>query len=159
MNFLDAVTVILDHEGGYVHDKRDPGGETKFGISKRSYPDIDIAALTKVDVTNIYRADFWKPLNCDALPWPVALILFDHGVNAGIRRAGRMLQHVLGIGEDGIIGPETVAAAMKADIMDLCERLTTARVLYYSGLVWSAMAALGFACWHEILYILGKVEK
>src|SRR5690606_2973445 len=57
--FLHAVEVVLEHEGGYVHDPHDPGGETKFGISKRQYPDLDIANLTREQAIEIYRRDWW----------------------------------------------------------------------------------------------------
>ena len=45
--FEEAIEIILQHEGvgidpenptGYVNDPDDPGGETHFGITKRSYP-------------------------------------------------------------------------------------------------------------------------
>lgn len=49
MKFDDAVEIVLKHEGGYVNDKKDPGGETNMGISKRAYPHIDIKNLTKSD--------------------------------------------------------------------------------------------------------------
>ena len=55
LNFEDAFDRLISHEGGYVNDPLDPGGETKFGISKRSYPTLDIAALTREDARAIYR--------------------------------------------------------------------------------------------------------
>ena len=53
--FEPAVTKLLDLEGGYVCDPDDPGGKTNHGITKRSYPDIDIKALTRDDAIRIYR--------------------------------------------------------------------------------------------------------
>ena len=81
--FLDLVDRVLSHEGGYVNDPNDPGGETKWGISKRSYPHLDIAALTLEDAQEIYRRDYWYALNLNAQPWPKALCLFDCAVNMG----------------------------------------------------------------------------
>src|SRR5690606_28008981 len=52
--FRRAVEVVLKHEGGYVNNPSDPGGETKYGISKRSYPELDIANLTQEDAIAIY---------------------------------------------------------------------------------------------------------
>ena len=46
-DFNDIIEVVLHHEGGYVNDPKDPGGETNFGIAKRSHPDVDIKNLTK----------------------------------------------------------------------------------------------------------------
>ena len=45
--FKDAVDLVLLHEGGYVHDPKDKGGETNYGISKRAFPNEDIKALTR----------------------------------------------------------------------------------------------------------------
>ena len=49
MTFKDAVKIILKHEGGYVNDPVDPGGETNMGISKKAYPYLNIKELTKKD--------------------------------------------------------------------------------------------------------------
>lgn len=74
-------------EGGYTNDPDDPGGETKWGISKRAYPDLDIANLTLEDAIEIYRKDYWNPCNCDNLDWPLACAVFDTAVNCGVKRA------------------------------------------------------------------------
>ena len=59
--FDDIIEVVLHHEGGYVHDPKDLGGETNFGIAGRFYPDVDIKNLTKSDAINIYYNEYWKP--------------------------------------------------------------------------------------------------
>jgi lysozyme family protein len=66
--FDDLIGRVLTHEGGYVSDPRDPGGETRFGIAKRSYPNVDIKALTRDDAIAIYRRDFWVRVQGDKLP-------------------------------------------------------------------------------------------
>ena len=43
--FDDIIEITLHHEGGYVNDPDDLGGETNFGIAKRFYPDVDIKNL------------------------------------------------------------------------------------------------------------------
>ena len=58
--FLVAVEVVLTHEGGYTNNPADPGGETNYGISKRSYPQLDIKALTREQAVEIYRQDWWE---------------------------------------------------------------------------------------------------
>jgi len=116
--FANALEFVLAHEGGYVHDPRDPGGETNFGISKRAYPHVDIRALTRERAAEIYHRDYWAPLGADMLAPAVSLQLFDCAVNAGVNRAVRLLQGVLNrvaildrpLVEDGIIGPATVRA-------------------------------------------------
>lgn len=70
-------------EGGYVNDPDDPGGETNFGISKRSFPDVDIKNLTKDEAKEIYREHFWNPIAGDARPYPEALVVMDFAVHSG----------------------------------------------------------------------------
>ena len=54
LDFTEAVSVVFKHEGGYVNDRNDPGGETNMGISKRAYPDLDIKNLTQDDAAEIF---------------------------------------------------------------------------------------------------------
>lgn len=84
MSFFEgAFSIVVGIEAGYVNDPDDPGGETKYGISKRSYPSLDIQNLTIDDARAIYRRDFWDHINLDSLPWELALIRFDCEVNQG----------------------------------------------------------------------------
>ena len=108
--FEAAVELILKHEGGYVNHPDDPGGETNFGIAKRSYPDVDIAKLTKNDAKRIYKEDFWDKVRGDQMPGAIALMVFDTAVNMGVSRAGKFLQEVVNANPiDGIIGSGTLA--------------------------------------------------
>ena len=109
-DFESSFNALIGAEGGYVNDPADPGGETKFGISKRSYPDLDIANLTREAVKPIYLKDFWNRCGCDSLPSPVNFNVFDTAVNSGVWTASKMLQSVLGVIADGNIGPATRAA-------------------------------------------------
>ena len=90
MNFEKAISFILKWEGGYVCHPDDPGGETKFGISKQSYPDLDIKNLTREEAVHIYRRDYWQASGADRLPWPLALVHFDTSVNHGVGFADRL---------------------------------------------------------------------
>jgi lysozyme family protein len=83
-SFDTAVALVLAHEGGYTAGlPDDPGGETNFGISKRAYPALDIAALTRADAMDIYERDYWTPAMADA-PWQaVANCMLDCAVNQG----------------------------------------------------------------------------
>jgi lysozyme family protein len=110
-NFKKALDIVLAFEGGHVDDSFDPGGETKYGISRRAYPDLDIAGLTKKKAGEIYRADYWDACQCDDLPRGVDLVVFDAAVNQGPGFARRTLQRASGVTVDGIIGPQTLAAA------------------------------------------------
>ncbi len=93
-DFPRALGIVLRFEGGYVNHPQDPGGETKYGISKRAYPDLDIKALTKAQAGEIYRKDYWEPLRCDELAWPLNLVHFDAGVNHGKGQARKFLLRV-----------------------------------------------------------------
>ena len=59
VKFDDIIKVVLKHEGGYVNDPKDPGGETNFGIAKRSHPDVDIENLTEDEAKDIYKEHYW----------------------------------------------------------------------------------------------------
>jgi len=114
MNFDQAFERLLGHEGGYVNDPRDPGGETNWGVSKRSYPNVDIKALTQDDAKAIYRRDFWAPVRADELPDGVRFDVFDAAVNSGASQAAKWLQRAVGANPDGVIGAQTIAAARVA---------------------------------------------
>lgn len=113
--FDTAFDKLISHEGGYVNNPKDPGGETKFGISKRSYPHLDIAALTLADARAIYKRDYWDRAQCDSLPPGVAFEVFDTAVNSGIGQAIRFLQRAVGVADDGVAGPMTMAAVRRRD--------------------------------------------
>jgi len=110
--------VIMQHEGGYVNDPDDRGGETKYGITKSRYPDLDIKNLTIQGATALYLKDFFKPMNLYYVRSDLlALHLFDMGINSSPKRAIRLLQELLnGCINDGVIGPVTAQALSNASI-------------------------------------------
>jgi lysozyme family protein len=97
--FETAVDFVLSAEGGLVDDGSDPGGITKFGISQRAYPDLNIRDLTIDGAKAIYREDYWNLCSCDKLPAGVALVVFDAAVNQGVGASIRMLQSALKVGK------------------------------------------------------------
>lgn len=109
-DFCIAIPVLLDLEGGYVNNPNDPGGETNFGISKRSYPSLDIANLTADQASDIYYTDYWLAGDCNAIPFPLSAYHFDTCVNQGVSAANKILQETVGVPQDGVIGPVTLAA-------------------------------------------------
>lgn len=115
MDFEEAVDHILKFEGGYVNDSRDGGGETKYGISKRAYPSLDIKNLTIKDAKIIYKHHYWNNMKCDNLPPRVRLMIFDCAVNQGVLFASRTAQKVAGVKADGIVGLVTIAAISNMD--------------------------------------------
>ena len=88
MSFFDqAFALVVGAEGGYVCDPNDPAGATKYGISQRAYPSLNIQSLTLDDAKAIYQRDYWAPLGLDAKPWGTALLRFDASVNQGLNYA------------------------------------------------------------------------
>jgi lysozyme family protein len=136
--FEDAVALVLKHEGGYVNDPDDPGGETMMGISKKAYPYLNIKELTEQDVKDIYYKDYWLKAKCDRLPQELQVIFFDMVVNMGKSRAVKILQKAIcakgkKIAIDGGIGPKTIQASLKSGVE--LERIRSYRVKYYADLV------------------------
>lgn len=101
------LNALIEREGGYIWHKDDPGGETNYGISKRSYPNLDIRSLTRDDAKGIYRKDFYERFGLDRLndPRTVEWIL-DWLVHSGPSVVGR-IQQALGLTPDGVLGPQT----------------------------------------------------
>lgn len=102
--FEDAIPTVLENEGGYVNNPKDPGGETNFGISKRAYPDLDIKNLTVEGATAIYLRDFWKFGGIQSQS--VATKVFDMCVLAK-HNAIKVLQELVNATVDGAYGSET----------------------------------------------------
>lgn len=128
MNFDTAFERLLGHEGGYVSPEKaardkDPGGETKFGICKRDYPNLDICNLTLADAKTIYALSYWGPAGCDRVPEGVKYPLFDYAVNSGVSQAVKSLQRCVGAVDDGVFGPKTLAAVNEVDPIRLVARL------------------------------------
>lgn len=134
MNFDQAFEVLVGHEGGYVNHPNDPGGETKFGISKRSYPGENIPNMTLVRAKDIYQRDYWWKAGCDLVPECVKFDLFDTAVNAGPKTAIQMLQRAVGVEDDGVIGPKTMLALSSMDPERLDKRFNGFRLQHLSTL-------------------------
>jgi len=132
--FKTFMPIILRHEGGYVNDPDDLGGETNYGITKRRYPNLNIKALTVTQAEDIYYKDFYKPLNLHLIKDDLlALHIFDMAINAGRKRAVKLLQSCLnGITQDGIIGPWTAKLVAAAGLnMNMIEIYKAKRYEYY----------------------------
>ena len=129
-DFHRCISLILGEEGGIENHRKDPGGLTNYGISQRSYPTLNIAALTLDDAKAIYRRDYWNPIRGDELPSGLDLTLFDSAINQGPVTAIQLLQHALQIKADGRLGPITLAASFKA-MPDLLDDFDAERALRY----------------------------
>lgn len=132
--FDSLIGRVLSHEGGYSNDPKDPGGETQWGISKRSYPNVDIRSLKREQAIELYRRDFWQRVQGDKLPSSVAFQVLDAAVNHGIGNAVRWLQRAAGVADDGVIGPRTIAAITAASPADLVLLFNAERLDFYAKL-------------------------
>jgi lysozyme family protein len=117
--FLKCIPFILEAEGEYSNDPGDPGGETKWGITARAFPnalrlkligtDKPIKDLTKSECTVLWYY-FWGLCSAENLPYPIALAVFNCAVNCGVQTSIKLLQRALGVKEDGLFGPRTLEA-------------------------------------------------
>ncbi|MGB4336846.1 MAG: glycosyl hydrolase 108 family protein [Chromatiaceae bacterium] len=133
-HFPRCINYVLAAEGGYVNDPNDPGGETKFGISKRSYPDLDIKLITQDQAIALYERDFWTPIQGDDLPPGLDLLILDHAINAGVGASVRLVQRITGCALDGQLGPVTLAAIAARNPEKMIEEFSDTRLAFYRSL-------------------------
>lgn len=137
-----AIDRLLKDEGGYVDHPKDPGGCTNFGITLSTYqrlrdPQADcetIRHLRQSEARAIYAETYWVAVNGDNLPPGLDLAVLDFAVNAGPRRAAKLLQRLVGAGQDGQIGPLTLALVWERMGESLLEDYRDARLAYYRSL-------------------------
>lgn len=175
--FEQCLAVVLDKEGGFSDHPADKGGPTNMGITWKTFADwqgidhaglspegreklvADLKALTRREAAEIYRANYWLPMRCGDLPGPVALMLFDFGVNAGGRTAVKALQRVAGVTDDGSVGPKTLAAVRAMDPARLLEQMVEARLAYYRGLADFGTFGNGWSARTQQVAALAKALK
>jgi lysozyme family protein len=134
--FLHALAVLLRDEGGFANTPGDHGGKTKYGISQREYPSLNIAALTLAEAAAIYYRDWWNRFGFGAMPEPIAIKAFNFAVNMGPREAVVCLQRALRacghrVIDDGELGPITLGAILSADIRALMAAYRSEAAGYY----------------------------
>lgn len=112
-DFNMAVTALLIKEGGatYTETVGDLGGATKYGISSKSFPTIDIKNLTELQAKSIYRAEYWDRIHGDDIvAQTAAMAVFEAAVNMGVVTASKMAQIAVDAHADGVIGKDTIMA-------------------------------------------------
>ena len=142
-DFEGAFEYTVGREGLFSDDPHDPGnwtggdcgkGElrgTKYGISAKAYPGLDIKNLSLQQAKEIYERDYWAAAMCHTLPPAIAFCVFDCAVNQGVSRALRCLQRAIGVNDDGRFGPHSRAALVRFDPDDVVEYFQAERVLEY----------------------------
>jgi len=141
-NFDQCLALVLKEEGGYVNDPRDPGGRTNHGVTQKVWEDWvghpvtedDMKNLSVQDVAPLYKKNYWDKINGDSLPLGIDYATFDMAVNSGVTRAAKTLQQVCGVGQDGQVGPTTIAAAEEANSREAATRICEARLAFLQGL-------------------------
>lgn len=134
--FLIYIDRILAHEGGYVNHPRDIGGETNWGITKRTAQangfQGDMRFLSREQAIEIYRKAFWEAYQCDKLPSALAFQYFDACINNGYGNAAKMLQRACGVVADGMVGERTLEAANKQPEMQLVCKFFAERTRFFT---------------------------
>jgi lysozyme family protein len=153
--FQPALKKVLAHEGGYVNDPDDPGGETYRGVARNMHSKwsgwvrIDMcknqsgfpANLEKDtelqdEIARFYQINFWDTINGDnILNQLVANSIFDFGVNAGIRTSASLAQMVIEAHTDGVFGPKTLEKLNAFDPEHFLAAFTVAKIARYMSII------------------------
>lgn len=142
-NYAKCLAQVLKYEGGYVDHPKDPGGPTNKGITQAVYdawrkgnqqPTQSVRYINDTEVGAIYRQEYWDKISGDDLPSGIDFAVFDYAVNSGVSRAAKTLQSVVGVPQDGQIGPQTIQATKDYVAMTV----TNKRLAFMQSLsIWS----------------------
>lgn len=141
-NFDKCFELVLEHEGGYVNDPRDPGGRTNMGVTQRAWEsylnrsvtETEMRTLTPENVKPFYKTMYWDRLKGDQLPAGVDYAAYDLAVNSGVTRAAKYLQEIAGVVADGIIGPKSLEAIMACDAEEVVDVICDMRLEFLQRL-------------------------
>jgi lysozyme family protein len=138
VNFDTAFALLLGHEGDFSDHADDPGGKTRYGVTEAVAREAgykgEIRELPLDLAKRIYLEKYWKPVRADDLPPGIRYAVFDGAVNSGPAQATRWLQRALGVEADGVIGPQTLAAAYAQDMNALRLRILAQRLRFMASL-------------------------
>lgn len=142
-NYAQALKQVLKYEGGKVDNPKDPGGRTAYGVTQDTYnawrkkqglPNADVFTISQSEVASIYKYEYWDAIRGDDLPSGVDFAVFDYAINSGVSKAAKTLQSVVGVTQDGQIGPQTIQAAKTYVAM----AVTNKRLAFMQSLsIWS----------------------
>jgi lysozyme family protein len=154
-DFDKAYQLVLSHEGGYVNDPDDPGGETYRGVARKiwsKWAGWDIVDMLKTQqgfpgnldknselqdhIKTFYQDNFWNRVKGDDISdQEVANSIFDFGVNAGVRTSAVLAQMVVEVKTDGVIGPVTVNKLNAFDAEHFLAAFTVAKIARYVNII------------------------
>ena len=150
--FFQCLNFVLKWEGGLTDDPDDPGGRTCLGVTQARYnqyrkakglPLRDVARMTEQEMREIYWTYYWLPVKGDEFAYPLALAVFDTGVNMGTVTAIKLLQRAINdllprekwVTVDGVLGQQTLTVAKALNPAQLALRLCDRREERYRALV------------------------
>lgn len=141
-NFERALSLVLKHEGGWADHPKDPGGATMKGVTLATFRQFvkpgatkaDLKKITDAQLAQVYRRHYWDAVKGDQLPDGLDYAVFDYAVNSGPSRAAKHLQLVLGVEQDGVIGPATLKAANSQSTADVVKALCAKRMSFLRAL-------------------------
>ncbi len=142
MSFEKALAHVLKSEGGFVNNLNDPGGMTNLGCTKAVWEEWcghpvtekTMRSLTPSDVAPLYKRKYWDKVKADSLPEGVDYCVFDTAINSGPGRAIKLLQGVVGVDQDGDIGPKTLGAVKSFDPKELIQDYSKRRLSFMMDL-------------------------
>ena len=135
-NFEHCLVLVLKEEGGFVNNPKDPGGMTNLGVTKRAWDawaqgpvsETVMRGLTPKVVEPFYKAQYWDRIEGDKLAEGLDYAAFDMAVNSGTNRAIKYLQQLVGVPQDGILGPRSLEAIIAADAGQMAESICELRM-------------------------------
>lgn len=170
MSLDKALDFLLAEEGGWSNHKADTGGATMYGVTQATYntyrkakglPTQSVRKITHDEARDLYDKMYWKEARCDRLPWPISYMVFDAAVNSGPSRGVKWMQQGIGVKDDGVVGPGTIARANEVvdngDGMALYN-IIDARATFLARLVQGkpSQAAFLLGWWRRTLRVLGR---
>lgn len=148
-DFNKYFDVLIKHEGGYVNDKDDSGGATKWGVTIHTWiangydkngdgviNSEDVKLITKEDAYKIAKTLYWNPIGGDKINnQSIAEFIFDWGYNSGTKTAIKQVQGILSLDKDGIVGPKTLSAINSSNQKELFDKLQAKREQFFRNIV------------------------
>ena len=137
-NFAACWAALVGNEGGYVDNPADPGGATNWGITEavaraNGYTG-DMQLMSQATAEGIAKREYWDVVHGDQLPAPLDFQVLDGAYNSGAVRSAQWLQSAAAVNQDGVIGPQTLAAVATQDIYRLICGYNAARLAFLAKL-------------------------
>lgn len=154
-NFARSLSLALKEEGGWADNPKDPGGATQKGVTLANFrrfvkPNAtkeDLRKITDEQLATVYRRHYWNEVNGSELPDGVDCVTMDYAINSGPSRSAKALQKVVGVVEDGKIGPATIEAIKEKGLGVVVNLLCDERLAFMKRAKGSAGALKGKLLW------------